>query len=578
MTLKGAHYEWRYEGAPAALAEDIRRGAGVTPHMAQVLASRQVASGAEALLFLAPETRPLPDARLLPGAAQVVERVSGALSSGETVAVHGHDDADGVTASAIMIETLEQLGARPVSYIPDRRTEGHGLSRPELDYLSGLGVRLVITVDSCVSDRDAIAHGNSLGIDTIVTDHHEIPPELPAARAIVNPKLPSSPYPYRYLAGTGVSLRVSDLLLDELRGRFAPAPGGRVWHGPRWRDEALALAAVGSIADKVPLTGDNRTIVAAGLKVAPATERPGLRALLEESRLWGHELDPDDVREYLGPIFGRVSDGRGGNDALKVLLTPDADQAREGARALVGERVRWREAALSGLAQVRSELARSAGAPDPAALVVQARVPLDTMGYAASRLADESGLPVVVLAPRNGGLMAEARGPQGFNFVTAFHSMSELFAGYGGHPRAAGFTIDAARAAEFRERLIAYVREHPPAPEPRRLDAVVPLDDATPELARELELLRPFGQANAPAALLSREASREAVRRAQDRGVHFAAPLRLNPGATGMVYRLRSSEGVALATVIDTVSGAPPTVIGAAGSQGGGGGSGEPMR
>lgn len=552
MTLKGANYKWRFDEAPAALTEEIRRAAGVSPVMAQALVSRQVASGRDAVWFLEPESRPLPDARLLPDAARVVERVAAAISSREPIVVHGHDDADGVTATVIMIEALEQIGVSAGSYIPDRRTEGHGLSIRELDHLAGRGIRLIITVDSCVSDRDAIAYGNSLGIDTIVTDHHEIPPQLPPARAIVNPKLPSSSYPYRYLAGTGVALRVADLLLDALRGRFAPAPGGRGWYGPRWREEAIAIAAVGSITDKVPLTGDNRSIVAAGLRALPATERPGLRALLEESRLWGREPDPEDVRESLGPIFGRVSDGRGGNDALNILLAADIETAREAARALVGERARWKESASSAMGRVRSLLGAEA-ASDVPIIIVEVPVPIDAMGYVASRLADEADRPVVIMAPRNGAVAGEARGPQGFNLVTAFHSMSELFTGYGGHPRAAGFTIAAANTGAFRDRMLDYVRANPPAPEPRKLDAVVPLPDATPALAAELERLKPFGLANPPAALLAPDATRDSLKAAAARGIHFSAPLRLGPGAAGVVYRLRSADGVALASIVDTI-------------------------
>jgi len=554
MTLTGRKYRWQFDEAPAALTDDIRRAAGVSSLMAQVLASRQVASGDDAARFLNPAEAPLPDARLLPAADQVVERVAAAASSGERVVVHGHDDADGVTATVILVEALEQIGIRAGSYIPDRRTEGHGLSAREFDYHAGAGVRLVVTVDSCVSDREAIAHGNGLGIDTIVTDHHEIPPELPAAHAIVNPKLASSSYPYRYLAGTGVSLRVADLLLDALRGRFAPAPGGRIWYGPRWREEALALAAVGSIADKVPMTGDNRSIVAAGLRAMPATERPGLRALLEEARLWGREPDPDDVRESLGPIFGRVSDGRGGNEALGVLLSTDPEAAREGARALVGERARWKDSAAAAMASVRP-LLDAAPDPDAPVIVVALPVALDVMGYVASRIADESDRPAVVMAPRNGLLAAEARGPQGFNLVAAFHAMNEHFTGYGGHPRAAGFTIEASKADAFRERMLEYARANPPMPEPRRLDAVLPLGEAAPAIASEVDRLRPFGLGNPPATFLSPSVARDDLRDAAARGVHLSTPFRPSSEPAGVVYRLRASDGVALASIVDTVPG-----------------------
>jgi single-stranded DNA-specific DHH superfamily exonuclease len=191
---------------------------------------------------------------------------------------------------------------------------------------------------------------------------------------------------------------------------------------------------------------------------------------------------------------------------------------------------------------------------DAPVVIVSVPVPLDVMGYVASRVADETDRPAVVMAPRNGLVAAEARGPQGFNLVTAFHSMSPLFAGYGGHPRAAGFTIEASRVDEFRRRMLEFVRVNPPVPEPRRLDAIVPVADTEPALAADLERLRPFGQANPPATLFSPTTTREQFRDAAARGVHLSTPFRPGAEPTGVVYRLRAADGVALASVLDTVA------------------------
>jgi single-stranded-DNA-specific exonuclease len=314
MRFRGADREWELAAVDRALAGAISSGLGVSDLLARVLVARDAASVAAAREFLAGGDAELADARLLPDAEKVVARVSRALERREAIAVHGHDDADGVCATTIMVEALRQLGASPATYVPDRRREGHGLSKGEIDGFVSSSVDLIITVDSCVSERELIAYAKGLGIETIVTDHHEIPPALPDAEAVVNPKLPA------------------DLLLSELGGRFRGA-GGPPWTGPSWPDEAAALAAVGSVADKVPLSGENRKIVARGLRSLPRTERPGLRSMLEESRLWGTELEPGDIQEYLGPIFGRVSDGEGGNDALRALLTTDEGEARAIARS-----------------------------------------------------------------------------------------------------------------------------------------------------------------------------------------------------------------------------------------------------
>ncbi len=554
MSLQGAKYQWSHDPADPDLVKEIAEGAGVSDLLARVFVSRRIGSAEEAVAFLRGGAATLPDARLLPDAARVVERVARAAAENQDITVHGHDDADGVCASVIMIEALRQLGASVSCYIPDRRTEGHGLNRAELDRLSDEGVALVVTVDSCVSDRDHIRYAGTLGIDVIVTDHHEIPPTLPPAHAIVNPKLPDSDYPYRYMAGVGVALRVADLLLGELAPAL-PAAADRPWFGPRWLDEAFALAAIGSIADRVPLTGDNRTIVIEGLRAVGCTERPGLRALLDESHLWGAPIGPDDVRESLSPIFGRLSDGRGKNEAYEILLLEDVGEARDRVRALAVARSRWRQSAVAAWRSAQSVLDAQVGAGDPVA-IVEAELPVEVVGYVTTRLADETGKPTIVIARRDGNSMAEARGPRGFNLVTAFSAMADLFIGYGGHPRAAGFSIGNENVAAFRRRMLEYVADNPPRVIERRIDAELPLLGATPALARELDSLRPYGPGNGPAVLLARAVTSDGVERAREGGLRFATPVTRIRSAVDFVYRLSQTDGAAFVHVLDTVDGA----------------------
>ena len=555
MILSGSRYDWRLASVEPDLASDISRAAGVSASFARVLAARGVGSADDAARYLAASDDPLPDAHLLPDADRVVERVRSALESGELIAVHGHDDADGVTATTVMLEALDQLGASVVSYIPDRKKEGHGLTRAELDRLHGAGVGLIITVDSCVSDREFIGYGNTLGIDTIVTDHHEIPPELPPAVAIVNPKLPDSRFPYRYMAGVGVALRVADLLLDELRGRFGPAGENVPWYGPRWRQEALALAAAGSIADKVPLTGDNRAIVTQGLAAAPGTERVGLRAALEEGRLWGRELSPEDVRDSLGRLLGRApGDSPGTQKALDLLAMRDPDDARALAASLFKRQERWREEALAAWRKTREDFGRDGTNASSPVVIMEVEVPVGVAGYVTSRLTEETGRPVIIITRRNSEAMAEARGPVGFNFVDAFATMRELFIGYGGHPRAAGFSMVPSQVPRFREKMNDFVLSNPPAPPPRLLDAELRLEEATPDLGLELELMRPFGQGNRRAAFLVRRVTSATITDIEARGVRFGTPVRIGETPTDVVLRLRNSEGVALISIIDSIT------------------------
>jgi single-stranded-DNA-specific exonuclease len=554
MILSGSKYEWKLASTEPGLASDISRANGISEVFARVLTARDVGSADEAIRYLAALDDPLPDARLLPDAGRVVERVRSALESKELIAVHGHDDADGVTATTVMMETLDQLGASVVSYIPDRKTEGHGLTRAELDRLHGAGVGLIITVDSCVSDREFISYGNELGIDTIVTDHHEIPPELPPAVAIVDPKLPDSRFPYRYMAGVGVALRVADLLMDDMRGEFGPAGENVPWYGPNWRQESLALVAIGSIADKVPLTGDNRSLVTQGLAAAPGTSRVGLRAALEEGRLWGQELSPQDVRDSLGRLMGRApGDSPGTQKALDLLAMRDPDDARALAASLFERQERWRGEAMAAWRKAREGFERDGAAVSSPVIILETEVPIGTAGYVASRLTEETGRPVIMLGRRDSELMAEARGPVGFNFVDAFATMRELFIGYGGHPRAAGFSMVPSQMPRFRERMDDFVRSNPPAPDPRRIDAELRLEETTAELGRELERMRPFGQGNRRAVFLARRVTSTTLSDVEARGVRFGTPVRIGETPSDVVFRLRNSEGVALVSILDSV-------------------------
>jgi len=552
MLFEGPERRWRLDARDPGLASDIARELGVAGLTARVLIARGATSVREAADLLSPADAEMADAALLPDADKVVARVERALERGESIAVHGHDDADGVTATAVMVEALRELGASPTTYIPDRRREGHGLSMGEIDAFAEQSLDLLITVDSCVSERELIARAADGGMDTIVTDHHEIPPELPDAVAIVNPKLPDSAFPYRFMAGAGVSLRLSELLLRELgdgRGKGDPPP----WGGEHWTRESLALVTVGSIADRVPLTGENRKIVARGLPAIPLTERPGLRAMLEESGIWGRDVEPSDVQEYLGPIFGRVSDGAGRNEALDALMTPDADVARAIVKRLVEERSRWRRDAAAAWKGALSQVGEDALRNERTLVFIEIEAPVGVLGYVAGRLADMTRRPSLVVAPKGDEVMAEARGPYGFDLVAAFRSMPELFLGYGGHPRAGGFSAPPSNVRQIEERLRAYAEENPPAPPPRQIDAEADILDLSIEGARELERLWPFGFGNGRAILLGRSVTADTVEKAREKGVHLGTPSRFGRAPKDVVYRVRAADEVVLVNVIETV-------------------------
>ena len=379
-----------------------------------------------------------------------------------------------------------------------------------------------------------------------MTDHHEIPPELPQAVAIVNAKLPGIDYPYRYLAGVGVAWRVSELLMERLSGRNRGV--GTAWCGSAWDDEALALVAIGSIADRVPLTGDNRDMVVDGLKAVARSERPGLKALLAETGLAGGEVTHDDVREFLGPIFGRVSDGKGGNAAYDLLVA-DREEAEKIARELALDRKEWQQSAAAAWKKVKVLVGKDLSL----VLMVETDIPIAVMGAVASRLAEQSGRPVIVIRRKNGDATAEARGPAGYNIVEAFQSMSELFLNYGGHPRAAGFSILSANIPLFRERMLEYVAANPPVPVPRQIDAELGFAAITCSIAEEMNALGPFGQNWSRPVLLARGVTDNVAAAARQAGIRFSTPVPRMKQPVNLIYRLRQSDGIAFVSILGTI-------------------------
>jgi single-stranded-DNA-specific exonuclease len=231
----------------------------------------------------------------------------------------------------------------------------------------------------------------------------------------------------------------------------------------------------------------------------------------------------------------------------------DPDDARALAASLFERQERWREEALSAWRKALKDFERDDANASSPVVIMEVEVPVGVAGYVTSRLTEETGRPVIIITRRNSEAMAEARGPVGFNFVDAFATMRELFIGYGGHPRAAGFSMVPSQVPRFRERMNDFVRSNPPVPPPRLLDAELRLEEATPEFGRELELMRPFGQGNRRAAFLVRRVTSATINDIEARGVRFGTPIRIGETPTDVVLRLRNSEGVALISIIDSI-------------------------
>lgn len=474
--------------SPAFSAAAAERG--LSARAASLLAGRGHGSPSDLAAFLDPPAHALHDPHLLPDSAAFVGRLALALERAERVMVFGDFDADGVTGLAILTLALRHLGLEVVPYVPDRGSEGHGLSQEAVLLAEEQRCAVIITVDTGTSSVAEVAQARGKGIEVLVTDHHHVPAERPMAGALVNPHRPDSGYPDDRLAGSGVAFKLAQLLLDELGDE---------------PDQALVLAdlaVIGTVADVVPIVGENRAIARLGLEGLRAAHRPGLRALLMAARSDPAKVDLDAIAYQIAPRLnagGRMGEAR---LAAELLLAGDEATATALAERLEAANLARREATATALTEARRLADSDPGAP---AVVVAADWPVGIVGLVAGRLAEERGRPAVVAATGLPSWRVSARAPEGFDLARAFVECGDLLERHGGHPQAAGCQLDPSRFPAFRARLYEMFGAVGSAGDPTRdgrpelrLDLAVPAADVDYRLLRDLEALDPTGPGNGP--------------------------------------------------------------------------------
>jgi len=478
------HFHWFIPAphplSPETIADARRRG--ISARALRVLSRRGPVDPTElASRFDEPEAG-LHDPALLPDADRVRARIEEALVAAESVMVLGDFDADGLTGLAIMVEALRWLGLDAQPYVPDRLTEGHGLSMEAVERAISDGHSLIVTVDTGSTSSPEIAAAAAAGIDVIVTDHHVLPSQRPAAAALVNLQRTDHRYPDRRLSGAGVAFKVALLLM-------AGRPGGS--------DAALHLAdlaAIGSVADVVPIAGENRAIVRLGLRCLATTRRPGLIALMASAGLERDDLTSEDIGFSLAPrinAMGRVGDP---TVAAALLLTLDPTEAEHLAAELEAANRQRRD--LTSIAVAEADEAVS-GQPDEPFIVVAGDWPVGVIGLVAGRIAERSGRPALVVSTTAHPWRGSARSAGGVDVAAAFEACRDLLERYGGHPAAAGCHLDAAHFDELKARLVEHVRGRPAA-DPRAslsIDLVQSALDTDHVLLRELAPLEDAAEA-----------------------------------------------------------------------------------
>ena len=471
----------------AALAAALN----VHPTIARLLCMRGMGDAEVASRFLNPLLEHLHDPFKLADMAKAVPRLERALAQQEKIAIHGDYDVDGITSTVILRRALEMLGGNVIHFLPERMRDGYGLQPGTIDRLHADGVQLIVSVDCGIRAGDAARRARELGVDLIITDHHEPEGTLPDAYAVINPKRHDCTYPDKYLAGVGVALKVVQALCDRAGKN-------------KWLPAFVKIAAIGTLADVVPLVGENRVIARHGL--ASLTKGPhaiGLRALLEASGLTGKTIDSYHVGFMLAPRMNAAGRMSTPDIAARLLLATDeamGDEARALAQQLCDENTRRQQEEAELVTQAKKAIETDPAVGAHNVLVVGGLGwHRGVIGIAASKLVDTYHKPAIVLSIDGDVAHGSCRSIPDFDLLTALEHCSDLFVKFGGHKQAAGLTMEAARVPEFRARINAYADEviEPDQLRPRlRIDGPLTLRGITHDLVSGLDLLGPFGLAN----------------------------------------------------------------------------------
>ena len=432
-------------GTPKEQDVALLRGAGYPYLLSTVLAARGISSAEEAAEFLDRERSLTTSPMLMRDMDKAVERIQRAIAGGETVAVFGDYDVDGITSTVLLLDYLKSCGVNCLRYIPRRIEDGYGLSCDAIQGLHDQGATLMITVDCGITGNEEVAFARSLGMDVVVTDHHECKETLPDAVAVVDPHRPDCLYPFKHLAGVGVALKLVMAL------------------GGENREDALfarycTLAAIGTVADVMRMEGENRTIVSCGLEALPHTDFVGVHALLKESGLLGKPITSIQIGFVLSPRINAAGRMGKADLAADLLETSDPARAEELARQLC-DLNRERQAVEQAICADAVSKIQSLRSEERSALVLSSENwHQGVVGIVASRLSEKYSCPSFMIHLKDGTGKGSCRSYGGFNLFAALESCADLLDGFGGHELAAGFTIQEGNIDAFRQRMNRYVR------------------------------------------------------------------------------------------------------------------------
>lgn len=492
---------------------------------AQILWQRGIRAEEEIQAYLNPDLQQLHDPFLLHDMEKAVQRILTAIENGQNILIYGDYDADGMTASSVMKSALDELGAEVQVYLPNRFTDGYG---PNLDvykyFIQNEDIDLIITVDNGVAGHEAIAYAQSQNVDIIVTDHHSMPEVLPEAFAIVHPEHPESNYPFKYLAGVGVAFKVATALLD-----YIPS-------------DMLDLVAIGTIADMVSLTDENRILVSHGLKVLANTERAGLMELMRLSGTDFEKVNEETIGFQIAPrlnALGRLDDP---NPAIELLTGWDEEVAAEIAQ-MIDEKNSERKVIVENIFNQALTMITD----EPVQILHHKDWHKGVLGIVAGRLLEQFHKPIIMLAEEEGILRGSARSIENFNIFEALNEHRELFMAFGGHKQAAGMTFALENVEAIKQVMLDFIQENDIDMSEKsslEVQGSLQFDEISLETIRSLEKLSPYGMDNPKPHFLLTDYQVEQARSMGKDNSHLKLKLVQNGQALDAVYFGHGAESL----------------------------------
>lgn len=482
----------RWQVAPAISLEQLKECPELHPLIAQLIYNRGLLDSYQA--FFDTDERLVHDPLLLVDMEKAADRILRAIRDQERIVIYGDFDADGVTATVLLVESIAAIGGIVEPYIPHRVEEGYGLNSDALKRLHDKGIRLVITVDCGITGIDEVKQANEMGMNIVVTDHHNVPSQIPEATAVVNPKRPDCTYPFKELAGVGVAYKLYQALYT-LNGSFDKSS-----------NQYLDLVALGTVADMVPLVNENRYLVKKGLQAFNSTERIGIKEMISISGLESGYIDSESISFVLAPRINSSARLDHAISSYKLLTTTLKTEAALLAQVLEGKNKERQRLTSEVLKDARNALKGAAG-DSPLLMVGSKEYPSGVLGIVASRLSEEFYRPVIVLEIGNEETRGSARTIAEFNIINALTKCDSLLVKYGGHPRASGFTVKTTNIEQLKEQLTGIAAEVladidlTPSID---IDVEIPLSSINADVFQLIERLAPFGQGNPVPVFLSR--------------------------------------------------------------------------